>query len=298
MSVPKISLEQWQVLVSIVEQGSFARAAEALNKSQSAVSYAIAQLNQQLPVAVLETRGRKAELTEAGQVLYRRGKQLLAQALDIEQMALCLAQGMETQLTLAVDAIVPMARVLQALAEFGRSTPHTRVVLLETTLSGTSEALLERRADLVLTAQIPPGFLAEPIGEVSMIPVAASSHPLAQASQPLSEQDLRQSRQIVVRDSGRHDQNQGWLGSEQRFTVSHFATSLQALEAGLGFAFVPDNLVAEAVAHGRLCRLKLALQAQRKLPIYLIQVSRDHIGPANQRLVRALQQQFMVQAVP
>ena len=63
MKSPRISLEQWAAFKAVVDEGSFARAAEALNKSQSSVSYAIAKLNEQLPSPVLELYGRIAVLT-------------------------------------------------------------------------------------------------------------------------------------------------------------------------------------------------------------------------------------------
>lgn len=62
----KITLEQWQTLVAVVDRGGYARAAEALGKSQSAVSYAIARLEEHLGLAVFRIEGRRAQLTEAG----------------------------------------------------------------------------------------------------------------------------------------------------------------------------------------------------------------------------------------
>ncbi len=64
---PKITLEQWQTFRCVVDEGSFARAAEKLNKSQSSISYAIGQLNAQLPQPVLRVEGRRSVLTEAGE---------------------------------------------------------------------------------------------------------------------------------------------------------------------------------------------------------------------------------------
>ena len=88
---PRITLEQWQAFRSVVDEGSFARAADALNKSQSSISYAIGQLNAQLPQPVLRIEGRRAVLTEAGKVLYRHAEQILAQASDAEAVARSLA---------------------------------------------------------------------------------------------------------------------------------------------------------------------------------------------------------------
>src|SRR5690606_3220604 len=110
MNLPKITLEQWAAFKAVVEEGSFARAAEALNKSQSTVSYALARLEEQLPVAVFQRDGRKAELTEAGKVLYRQACHFLGQAGELERAAQYLARGWEAEVTLGVDAATPMER--------------------------------------------------------------------------------------------------------------------------------------------------------------------------------------------
>ncbi|MDH5232914.1 MAG: LysR family transcriptional regulator [Gammaproteobacteria bacterium] len=289
MKTPRISLEQWQVLAAVVEQGSFAKAADVLNKSQSAVSYAIARMEQQLPTPALRLEGRKAVLTDAGELLYRRALQLISFANDIEQTAQRLAQGWETQIAIAVESIVPIDPVLKAMQRFGEYAPQTRVMLLETTLSGTDEALLEQRVDMMISPSTPPGFLATPIGDICMLPVAAANHSLAQASTLLSEEDLRQARQIVIRDSGqKRSQDKGWLGAEQRFTVSHVHTMIKALQAGLGFAFAPLPLVNDLLNDGTLKQLNLGTNIERKLPIYLTVAKPDQLGPAGKRFIEEL----------
>jgi DNA-binding transcriptional LysR family regulator len=66
---PRVSLEQWRALVAVVDAGGYARAAAALHKSQSAVTYALQEIEQQLDVKLFELHGRKSQLTAAGQVL-------------------------------------------------------------------------------------------------------------------------------------------------------------------------------------------------------------------------------------
>ena len=199
MKKAKVTLEQWQTLKAVIDEGSFAKAADALNKSQSTVSYAISKLEEQLPSPVLTMEGRKAVLTEEGKVLYRRAVSLLELALEIEQTAKSLADGWETQLTICVDSIAPISPVFDAIHHFSTIAPQTRITLIETNLSGTIEALLEKRAELVLTAQMPPGFLGKFIGDVQMIPVAHANHPLARETRKLKLGDLQKHRQIVVR---------------------------------------------------------------------------------------------------
>jgi len=90
-----ITLDQWQALLAVVDQGSFARAAQARNRSQSSISYAISKMEDLLGTEVFSIEGRKAVLTEIGKVLYRRAKSLVAEALQIESLARRLAGGWE-----------------------------------------------------------------------------------------------------------------------------------------------------------------------------------------------------------
>lgn len=295
MKLPRISLEQWAAFKAVVDEGSFANAAEALNKSQSSVSYAIARLNDLLPSPVLELSGRKAVLTREGKVMYRRATQLLAQADAAEQTAQLLARGIESEIVLAIDGLLEPGQLIPILDRFSSMYPMTRLRLLETQLSGTTEALLEKKADIVLGNQVPVGHLGTPLKSIRMVAVAHPDHPLCQAdaNAGINEWELRTWRQVVPRDSGtRREQDAGWLGSEQRWTVSHFSTSLKVLRAGLAFAFVPYDWVARDIESGVLKIVPLGLGAERQLPIYMMMASSDSCGPATSALASLLKQHF------
>lgn len=290
LTLPKITLEQWAVFRAVVEEGSFALASERLNKSQSGVSYTIAKMEERLPSPALVLQGRKAELTELGKYLYRQAVSLLDQAHAIDRSAAQLAEGWEDEISIACDALVPMSHMFGALQRFSEQCPMTRVRILETTLSGTEEAILERRAQVALTPIVPTGFLGQPLWSVRMLPVASPSHPLLTLNRPVTEQDLKQHRQIVVRDSGRRrEQSAGWLSSEQRWTVSHFASSVEAVKSGLGFAFLPDSYIEDALDQQRLKLIPLAVPAQRQLTINLILAEQSYAGPAAKALAEVLQ---------
>ena len=295
-SMLKITLEQWQVFKAIVDEGSFAAAADALNKSQSAISYSMQQMAAQLATPVLSQQGRKAVLTPAGEVLYRHANYLLKQAQDMEALANDMAQGVESTITIAVDAIAPQLELLEGLRLFSEQCPRTRVKILETTLSGTDEALLTGKAQVAITPYVPPGFLGDHLTTVRMIPVAAATHILGKSRDerhPYSDNDLKLQRQIVIRDSGtKREQNAGWLGAEQRWTFSHFASSISAIKAGLGFAFVPQHAVAKELASGELVPLNLESGGERLLALYLVQAAPNFAGPAVVAAVNALKKSF------
>ncbi len=289
--MPKTTLDQWRSLIAVVDEGGYAQAAEALHKSQSAVTYAIQKLEQQLGVALFEVRGRKAELTAAGHTLYRRARALLGDTEALEQTAGSLAAGWEAQLRLAVDVLFPTWLMLDCLAQFFEHCPHTRVELLESVLSGAEEALLEGRADIAITGRVPPGFLGEALMRVRFVAVAHPGHPLHQLGRELTPQDLRQHRQLVVRDSARRtERDSGWLEAAQRLTVSHATTSIAAICRGLGFAWLPVEKIRSELANGQLKALPLREGGERFAELYLVYADPDGAGPAARKLVELLRE--------
>ena len=121
---PAVTLEQWRALVAVVDAGGYAQAAEALHKSQSAVTYAVQKLESQLGVKAFEIEGRKAVLTPTGALLYRRARALLDEAGSAERAARALSAGWEAQIRLAVEILFPTWLLLQCLDRFGAESPQ------------------------------------------------------------------------------------------------------------------------------------------------------------------------------
>jgi DNA-binding transcriptional LysR family regulator len=137
----RVTLEQWRMLQAVVDYDGYAGAAEALSKSVSTVSYGVRRLEAGLGVRLLQVEGRRAVLTRAGRELLRRSRYLLDEAAAIERSAALLARGWEPVVTLAVEVIFPQDRLLASLDAFSRLTGTTRVELIESVLSGTTEQL-------------------------------------------------------------------------------------------------------------------------------------------------------------
>ena len=285
---PKITLDQWRTLISVVEAGGYAQAADQLHKSQSTLTYAVQKLERLLGVKVFEIQGRKAVLTCAGQVLYRRGKMLMEQAVRLERAASSLSAGWEAELRLAVDTIFPTWLLLECFARFAEEHPETRIGLIESVLGGTDEALLEGHADLVIGSSVPPGFVGDPIMQVRFIAVAHPDHPLHRLGRTLALEDLRQYRHLVIRDTGRErSRTPGWL-NEQRWTVSHKTTSIRAACMGLGYAWYAEHVIRGELDAGELKPLPLREGAERWATLYLIFADRDAAGPGALRIAEII----------
>ena len=291
MAHPRITLEHWRALLTVVEAGGYAQAAAALHKSQSAVTYAVQKIESLLGVKAFEIRGRKAVLTEAGQVLYRRARTLLEEAAALEDGARAMAADWKPVLRLAVDTVFPTWLLLEALRDFVLERPDTRIELYETVLGGTDEALETRQVDLAIVSQPTPGFLGDPLMRLRFVACAAPGHPLHRLGRELTEHDLRRHRHLVIRDSGAHRTRPGlWTGAEQRWTVSHKATSIRAAVMGLGFAWYPEESVREELAAGRLKPLPLREGAERWAELYLAFADPEYASRDERRLAAIIRE--------
>ncbi len=141
-------------------------------------------------------------------MLYRRAVALVNEANQLEQAADKLPASWEALITLAVKILVPSTKLLTCLAQFGQESPGTRIELIESVLGGTADALLSGQVD----------------------------HPLHHQAHPLIYRDLPNFRHVVVRDSSnKRDQQAVTVEVDQRWTVSHIATSSEAVSNGHGF---------------------------------------------------------------
>ncbi len=285
----RTTLDQWNVLAAVVDHGGFAKAAAALHRSQSAVSYTLERLQDSLGVPLLTPQGRRAVLTAHGEVLLKRARSLLRDLETLELLARSLQQGWEPELRLVVDAAFPRERLLNIVAELQTLCPNTQMQLSDAVLSGAEDAIVEGTADVVVATRVPHGFMGEPLLDVSFAAVANPQHPLLKLDRPLAADDLVRHVQVVVRDSGKRPRDEGWLGAERRCTVGSLEASLATVKAGLGYAWLPEHVLEEPLRSGSLRRLPLVLGATRTIPLSLVLVRPDLAGPAARAAVECFQ---------
>jgi DNA-binding transcriptional LysR family regulator len=288
VALARTTWEQWAVLAAVVDEGGFAQAALKLNRSQSAVSYSIARLQESLDLPLLTVEGRKSVLTPHGQTLLKRARALLKELGTLEQLASSLQQGWESELILVVDGAFPRARLLGIIAELQSTCPGTQIQLADVILSGAEQAIIEGSADVVITSRIPPGFLGDWLLDVAFIAVARPDHALFRIGRELTGDDLVRHVQAVVRDSGTtQPRDEGWLGAERRFTVSSMEASLATILAGLAYAWLPEHMLQEQLQSGALRPLPLVTGGSRKVSLYVVAVRPDVLGPARRAAVDA-----------
>ncbi|GGP74225.1 LysR family transcriptional regulator [Shewanella ulleungensis] len=292
MSQAKSTLEQWRIVQAVVDFGGYAQAAEQLNKSQSSLNHAVAKLQHQLGINLLEVKGRKAYLTEQGEVLLRRSRHLTQSVEELEQLATNLGQGWEPNLTIAREIIYPIDTLVEALNAFLPHSRGTRVTIIDSVITGTQELIQNNQVDIAICAALPKGHIAEPLCEAVFELVCHPEHPLAQLDYIEDDKQLAQHLQIVIKDTGLKSSNDiGWLKAEQRWTVSNFHEAKSILAKNIGFCWMPSFVIKQELVNKQLTRLQLRGSTQRKAILNLVVPNRDQQGPASKLLENLILQQ-------
>ncbi|MEZ8093476.1 LysR family transcriptional regulator [Photobacterium swingsii] len=279
----KSTLEQWLTLYEIERAGSIQAAATALNKSHTTLIYAVKKLESQLAVSLVEVQGRRAVLTEDGKSLLRRATAMLEQARELEEISEQLAKGFESEITIAVDHLCDLAWFYKPMAEFVAQNSTTSIQVVETSLSKTTDMVVNELADVAIVNLPITNYPAEAFGVTSMVPVVAAHHPLA-LKDTLCLADMSTTTQIVIRDLGRtlHQsgkQDVGWLKSRQRITVDNFDHAFRAVEQGVGYCRLPEHLV-QSRQNDSVVVLKVENADQYQVPLHLTLPKGAKTGPA------------------
>ena len=254
-----LSLESLQVLDAIARRGSFAGAADELDRAPSAISYAIQRLEEETGALLFDRSGRKAQLTAAGELVLARGRDLLAAAESLGVQARALETGWETEITVALDAVYSPDCLWPLVERFDREAPATTLRIISEVLGGSVEALLEGRASISVAAfsdRLPPGIRSRKVGRVRFVYVASPEHPAASAGS-LEHDDLATFRAIAVADTSRHQppRTTRLAHLQPVLTVSTFEAKISALRAGLGIGTLPEHLADQVVDGNKLVRL-------------------------------------------
>ncbi|MFB9136840.1 LysR family transcriptional regulator [Vibrio sp. AK197] len=255
-----ITLEALHILDAIDRRGSFAAAANELDRAPSSLSYQIQKLEQDLDLMIFDRSGHKANFTDAGKLILERGRAILVATEKLVNDASLLANGWELDITLAFDGIIPIDNFFPMIDALG-NVSSTRVRLQEEILAGCWESLAEGRADLLVCPKpesYPHDVKAESIGTMSMVWVAASDHYVHKRTGVFDEAAREKYRVIAIADTAREQPSLSVniLHKQPRLTVTNFSAKLEALKQGLGIGTLPKQVADPLIEQGILKPIK------------------------------------------
>lgn len=259
MDVAQPSIDQLRIFLTVAEEGSFNRAAQRLGRAISVVSYAISNLEAQLGVALFAREGsRKPQLTEAGQALLAEARAVADDVDALIAKVRSLQQGLESELALAVDVMVPGDALARILREFQRMFPSVPLRLHVEALGAVAALVIDGQADLAIGGPVAadcPEVERQVVGSVELIPVAAPSHPLAQMN-PIPPGEARRHLQLVLSDRSPLTEGRDFsVMSPRSWRLADLGAKHVLLREGLGWGNMPRHMVEEDLAKAMLVQL-------------------------------------------
>lgn len=252
------NLEQIRVFVAVAEGRSFSSVARDLRRAQSAVSTAIALLEEDLGVALFDrSSGRQPRLTLEGAALLEEAREVLRQCQRLEGRAQGLSRGEEARLRLAQDEAMPYQPVLASLEALGTAFPLLEVQLASSAQGDVARKLLERRADLGLLfhhEHMPDALERQRLGTIEMVTVCGATHALA-ASGYADRRELVRHRQILMAPQDSHYPGGEQLGP-QVWRADSFYVMAELVMRGLGWAWLPRHVAQYPAYQGHLVELR------------------------------------------
>jgi DNA-binding transcriptional LysR family regulator len=278
------TLDQLQVLLAVAETGSFSAAARTLNRSQSVVSYAIANLEAQLGLTLLHRGQRRVEPTEAGRAVLADAQRVARAVDELRARAGGLTAGLEAEVAMAVDVMFPTGRLVAALEAFAAAFPTVALRLRVEALGAVVQLVRDAVCDIGISG--PLGICAKhmeqrPIGHIELIAVAAPRHPLAQLPAPLPAAAFHDHVQLVLTDRSPLTEGKDFgVLSARTWRLGDLGAKHALLCAGLGWGNMPEPMVREDLRTGRLVRLWPEVQPSLQFPLLLIHRIAAPPGPA------------------
>ncbi len=293
--IGSLTLDQLRVLVAIADTGSFSAAGRKLGRAQSAISQAIATLESVQGVALFDRSGFRPAVTDVGRVLVAQARIVLSGAARFETLAAGTREGLEPELAVAIDPLVPTAAFIDSLHALRGKFPYLPVSFSTEGLGGAERRLRRGDAALalcILLPSVPDDVAALPLLGINVIPVVSPAHPLAKLNRPATRADLDEHIQLVLSDPAAPDgPSYGVIGSKAwRFV--ELARRLDFLLAGLGWCRMPEHLVKPHLAEGRLVSLAIEndpARAAGSLTIYAAHMRDRALGRAGSWLLHDLQ---------
>lgn len=255
------TFDQLRIFLTVVETGSFAAAGRRLNRATSVISYGIANLELQLGLRLFERQGtRKPRLTVAGQAVLAEAR-AVGQGMDgLRAKVRGLNQGLEAQVDLVVDVMLPSRWLATALADFYAEFPTVPLTLHVEALGAVTALVLDRKAVIGISGPLAadmPGIENVIIGSVELIPVAAPDHPLARAEALLPGMG-RDHVQLVLTDRSPLSAGRDFgVVSPHTWRVADLGAKLALLREGIGWGNMPRPMIEADLAAGRLVELAM-----------------------------------------
>ena len=293
MKLGEPSLDQLRIFLAVAEEGSFGAAARKMGRAVSAISYGISQMEAQLGVTLFAREGsRRPVLTDEGRGLLAEAK-AVADGIDtLLAKTRGLHAGLESEVSLVVDVMVPGEVTASVLREFRRMFPHVALRLQVEALGAVAACLLDGGADLAIGGPVLADHAElerQAIGAVELVPVAAPEHPLSRVG--IGPGESRRHLQLVLTDRSPLTEGREFsVLAPESWRLADLGAKHALLKEGIGWGNMPRHMVSKDLAEGRLCELDLPERPGATYTLSALWRRDARPGPATSWLIDAMRE--------
>ncbi len=274
-----MTFEQVLVFHKIVSSGSFKSAAVAMHKTQPAISLAIKKLEEELKIELFDRSGYRPTLTPHGRSFHERSIKLIQDMNDLNTLTQSFKNQEEPEISVVVDAMSPLPKLLHLFRHFSESFPNTKLNLDFEILSEAERRVLDRESQIGITHFISDRNALEviPISSVRMVPVMSME--LFKERKVRAESDLLNIDQIVVGDKkGSKGPNFGLLEGGKKWRISDTNLKREIILAGLGWGHLVEHHIEREIQEKKLVILDFDDIHPRELVLHLIRHKKHQFG--------------------
>lgn len=291
-----VSLDHLRIFIAACEEGSFSAAARKLRRAQSMVSQTVALLEGRLDVVLFDRTGRIPVLTEQGQALLHEARAVVRHMDAFKARARTLAGGLEPELSVAVDVMFPMQVLTETVGAFQARFPKTPLRLYVEALGAVVQPVIDGECRIGVMGsmpEVPTSMESEPLLDVHMVTVCAPHHPLAALQGELTARQLGEHVHLILTDRTPLTAGKSFgVFTEQVWKLADLGAKHSFLKAGFGWGHMPEAMVEEDLAAGRLVALAIAPRRGKPLDIAMQAAWRRDAppGPAGRWFIAQLKQ--------
>ena len=286
-----VTLDQLRTFIAAAEHGSFSAAGRNLGRAQSVVSQTLANLEGQLGVSLFDRSARYPTLTKDGRALLENARAVADQIDGFKARAKTLREGLEPELSLCIDVMYPMSELIQAVAGFRDTFPHTPLRLSVEVLGAVIEPVLQGTCQIGIVGSLPvlpETVRSEFLLDVPLVTVVAPMHPLAKYRGVVPQSELQRHVQLVLTDRSTLSGGQTYgVFSKNTWRLADMGARHGFLRAGFGFGNMPQFMVEDDIASGKLRVIRIQLPSSLKPLMSMRAVYRNDAppGPAGRWLI-------------
>jgi DNA-binding transcriptional LysR family regulator len=286
------TLDQLRTFVAVHSAGNFSAAARSMKRAQSAVSATMANLEEQLGVALWNRSTRIATLTEHGEAVLAAAVRLLAEADAVGRLADALSGGAEAKAALGIDTLFPVPALVELASSFARAFPTVDLRIDTQTMSDVTERILNRTATLGVVSPlgVHRDLERRPLSTIRMVPVVSPKHPLAKRKRPLDAADFESVVQVVLAERADRGVPDQAVLSTRTWRVTDIHTKRQLLVGGVGWGNLPEHFIRDDLAKRKLVVIRPAMWAEDEHTLCFSAIYRRDLtlGPAHRWLIENL----------